>query len=99
MSSLSSQVIVVTGASAGIGEATARRLVRGGATVVISARRQDRLDALARELDPSGARVLAVAGDITQGADRQRLVDATLARFGRIDVLVNNAGYGTRGPV
>jgi short-subunit dehydrogenase len=92
-------VIIVTGASAGIGEATARRLARGGATIVISARRQDRLEALARELDPEGQRVLAVAGDITLDADRRRLVDATIARFGRIDGLVNNAGYGTRGPV
>jgi short-subunit dehydrogenase len=99
MPSLRNQVIIVTGASAGIGEATARRLVRGGAAVVISARRQDRLEALARELDPSGARVLAVAGDITQDADRRRLVEAALAKFGRIDGLVNNAGYGTRGPV
>ena len=99
MPQLPGRVILVTGASAGIGEATARRLVRGGATVVITARRQDRLDALARELDPAGARVLAVAGDITQDADRRRLVDAALARYGRIDALVNNAGYGTRGPV
>ena len=99
MPSLRGQIIIVTGASAGIGEATARRLVRGGASVVISARRQDRLDALARELDPSGARVLAVAGDVTRDADRRRLVEAALAKFGRIDALVNNAGYGTRGPV
>jgi short-subunit dehydrogenase len=99
MPQLPGSVIVITGASAGIGEATARRLVRGGAAVVISARRQDRLDALARELDPSGARVLAVAGDITSDADRRRLVDAALAKFGHIDALVNNAGYGTRGPV
>src|SRR6187551_1865500 len=99
MHPLSHQVVIVTGASAGIGEATARRLVRGGATVVISARRQDRLEFLARELDPSGERVLAVAGDITQDADRRRLVGAALARYGRIDALVNNAGYGTRGPV
>jgi short-subunit dehydrogenase len=99
MPSLPGQVVIVTGASAGIGEATARRLVRGGAKVIISARRQDRLDALARELDPSGAKVLAVAGDITSDADRRKLVAAALAKFGRIDVLVNNAGYGTRGPV
>lgn len=99
MPSLRDQIILVTGASAGIGEATARRLVRGGAAVVITARRQDRLEALARELDPSGARVLAVAGDITQDADRRRLVDTALAKLGRIDALVNNAGYGTRGPV
>lgn len=99
MPNLANQVVIVTGASAGIGEATARRLVRGGASVVISARRLDRLQALARELDPAGIRVLAVAGDITQDADRRTLVAAALAKFGRIDGLVNNAGYGTRGPV
>ncbi len=99
MPTLANQIIIVTGASAGIGEATARRLSRAGAKVVISARRQDRLDALARELDPSGASVLAVAGDITSDADRRALVAAALAKFGRIDGLVNNAGYGTRGPV
>lgn len=96
---LANQVILVTGASAGIGEATARRLSAAGASVVISARRPERLAALARELDPSGARVLAVPGDITVEADRQRLVAAALEKFGRIDALVNNAGYGTRGPV
>jgi NAD(P)-dependent dehydrogenase (short-subunit alcohol dehydrogenase family) len=99
MPNLANQVVIVTGASAGIGEATARRLARGGAKVVLTARRQDRLDALARELDPTGANVLALAGDITSDADRRKLVDATLAKFGRIDGLVNNAGYGTRGPV
>ncbi|MDQ5977909.1 MAG: hypothetical protein QG602_881 [Verrucomicrobiota bacterium] len=99
MPNLAGQVVIVTGASAGIGEATARRLARGGAKVVITARRQDRLDALARELDPSGANFLPVAGDITSESDRRSLVDATLAKFGRIDALVNNAGYGTRGPV
>ena len=96
---LADQVIIVTGASAGIGEATARRLARGGAKVVISARRPDRLEALARAIDPSGANVLAVAGDVTSDADRRKLVEATLQKFGRIDGLVNNAGYGTRGPV
>jgi short-subunit dehydrogenase len=99
MPALANQVIIVTGASAGIGEATARRLARAGAKVVIAARRQDRLDALAREIDPSGANVLAVAGDITSDTDRRALVAATLAKFGCIDGLVNNAGYGTRGPV
>ena len=99
MPTLTHQVIIVTGASSGIGAATARRLIQAGAKVVVSARRPDRLDALARELDPSGAAILAVAGDITSAADRQKLVDATLAKFGRIDALVNNAGYGTRGPV
>ncbi|MBA4136819.1 MAG: hypothetical protein C0518_05835 [Opitutus sp.] len=99
MSSLAGQVVIITGASSGIGEATARRLARGGARIVISARRQDRLDALARELDPTGANVFAIAGDVTNETDRQRLVRATLEKFSRIDALVNNAGYGTRGPV
>jgi short-subunit dehydrogenase len=99
MPSLAGQVVIITGASAGIGEETARRLVRGGAKVVLSARRADRLEALARELDSSGTNVLAVAGDVTVAADREKLVTAARAKFGRIDALVNNAGYGTRGPV
>jgi NADP-dependent 3-hydroxy acid dehydrogenase YdfG len=96
MPSLRDQVVIVTGASSGIGEATARRLARAGAKVVLAARRPDRLDVLARELDPSGARVLAVAGDVTSDADRRRLVDAARAKFGRIDALVNNAGEISR---
>src|SRR5258708_4639060 len=99
MPSLVDQVIIVTGASAGIGEATVRRLAHAGAKIVLSARRADRLQALVREIDPSGAKTLAVAGDITSEADRRKLVDETLRKFGRIDGLVNNAGYGTRGPV
>ena len=99
MRPLNSQVIIITGASSGIGEATARRLVRGGAKVVIFARRADQLKTLAKELDPTGASVLTVAGDVTSDADRRQLVAATLEKFGRIDGLVNNAGYGTRGPV
>jgi NAD(P)-dependent dehydrogenase (short-subunit alcohol dehydrogenase family) len=99
MPQLAGQVIIVTGASSGIGEATARRLVRAGAKVAISARRSDRLDVLARETDPTGANILAVPGDITSDADRRRLVDETSRKFGRIDGLVNNAGYGIRGPV
>ncbi len=99
MPSLSGQVVIVTGASSGIGEATARRLVRAGAKVVITARRQERLDALAGELDPTGAKVLAVAADITSAEGRWKMVEAAQAKYGRIDALVNNAGYGTRGPV
>ncbi|QYM78904.1 SDR family NAD(P)-dependent oxidoreductase [Horticoccus luteus] len=99
MRSLAQQVVIITGASSGIGEATARRLARAGACLVLTARRRDRLEVLARELDPSGERVLAVAGDITLSADRARIVESACAKFGRIDALVNNAGYGTRGPV
>ena len=66
---------------------------------MLAARRLDRLEVLARDLDPTGTNILAVPGDITSATDRQQLVAATLAKFGRIDGLVNNAGYGTRGPV
>ncbi|MFA5056679.1 MAG: SDR family NAD(P)-dependent oxidoreductase [Opitutaceae bacterium] len=99
MRSLAGQSVILTGASSGIGEATARRLARGGAQLVIVARRAERLAALARSLDPAGRRVVAVAADVTDEAGRRRVVDEALRRFGRIDALVNNAGYGTRGPV
>lgn len=99
MANLDGQVVIVTGASAGIGEATARRLAREGATVVMFARRSDRLDALKREIESEGGRALAVVGDITHESDRARLVRETLGAFGRIDALVNNAGYGRRGPI
>lgn len=99
MPALADQVILVTGASSGIGEATARRLAHGGARLVLTARRADRLQSIARELDPGGQRILVVAADITLATDRNRLINEALAHFGRIDGLVNNAGYGQRGPL
>ncbi len=99
MAALDQQTIIVTGASAGIGEAIVRRLIRIGANVVLFARRRERLDALVAEIDPAHRRTLIVSGDITEPSDRERLVAETLARFGRIDGLVNNAGYGQRGPI
>jgi NAD(P)-dependent dehydrogenase (short-subunit alcohol dehydrogenase family) len=99
MHKLDGQVVIITGASAGIGEAAARRLARGGAIVVISARRTDRLEALKRDIETANGRALVVAGDITNEQDRARLVHETLDEFGRIDALVNNAGYGQRGPI
>jgi short-subunit dehydrogenase len=99
MPALAGRVIIVTGASAGIGEATARRLVRAGAFVVIFGRRLARLTQVAHEIDPTSEFVLPIAGDITIPADREKLVALTRQKFGRIDGLVNNAGYGTRGPL
>lgn len=99
MARLDRQVIIVTGASAGIGEATARRLAREGATVVINARRANRLEALKRDIERTGGKAFAVAGDVTSEQDRARLVQETLDAFGRIDALVNNAGWGQRGPI
>lgn len=94
-----SPTYVITGASSGIGEATARRLYQEGANVVLFARREDRLRALAQTIDAAGIRLETISGDIKSLPDRERLVNRTMARFGRIDGLVNNAGYGQRGPV
>ena len=96
---LADQVVIITGASSGIGEASARRLARAGAKLVLAARRTERLTALCAAIDPTGERTLVVACDVTADVDRRALVDATVNRFGRIDALVNNAGYGQRGPV
>jgi len=99
MGKLDGQIVIVTGASAGIGEAAARRLAGEGATVVIAARRADRLEALKREIESAGGRALVVVGDVTSPQDREQLVQETVRAFGRIDGLVNNAGYGQRGPI
>jgi NADP-dependent 3-hydroxy acid dehydrogenase YdfG len=90
------KVVIVTGASSGIGEATARQFGREGAKVVLAARRVDRLEALAQEIMSmsTGAEVLVEQADLTKLDDVQRLVDATMEKFDRIDVLVNNAGFG-----
>ncbi|MCS6806409.1 MAG: SDR family NAD(P)-dependent oxidoreductase [Acidobacteriota bacterium] len=99
MRELRGQVIIVTGASAGIGEATARRLAGQGAKVVLAARRQERLEALTREIASAGGFALPVVTDVTSEADRRRLIEETVSYFGRIDALINNAGYGQRGPI
>lgn len=90
------KVVVVTGASSGIGEATARQFGRAGAHVVLAARRRDRLEALAQEIHDmmTGAETLVVQADMSKLEDIESLVAQTLNRFGRIDVLVNNAGFG-----
>ncbi len=102
------QVVIITGASAGIGEATARLLARQGAHLVLVARRTDRLTALRKELQDENAlgrgetarpSVLLIPADITSEADRQRIIDETVGTFHRVDALVNNAGYGQRGPI
>jgi short-subunit dehydrogenase len=93
------QVVIVTGASAGIGEASVRMLASEGATVVLVARRKARLDQLKQEIEASGGRALAIEADITSAEDRRRIVQETVNAFGRIDALVNNAGYGQRGPI
>lgn len=92
-------VAIVTGASSGIGAATARRLAKAGASVALLARRQDRLDALVAEIEASGGLAFSVPSDITDHAQAEAAVQTIIDRFGRIDILINNAGLMLIGPI
>lgn len=96
---LSGKVALVTGASSGIGAATAVALAEQGASLVIAARRTDRLDALRAKLADGGTKVLSVALDVTDEDACRRAVADTVAEFGGLDILVNNAGVMLLGPV
>ncbi|MFM7068772.1 MAG: SDR family NAD(P)-dependent oxidoreductase [Actinomycetes bacterium] len=96
---LEGTVAIVTGASSGIGAATARRLAADGATVVVAARRLDPLDALVAEVRASGGTALAVQCDVGDAAQAASLIESTVGEFGRIDTLVNNAGVMLLGPI
>jgi NAD(P)-dependent dehydrogenase (short-subunit alcohol dehydrogenase family) len=96
--SLRGKVAVVTGASSGLGVVFARALAGAGASVVLAARRVDRIERLAAELGRDGTAALAVACDVSKEGDVDRLVAATRERFGRADVLVNNAGISSPAP-
>ncbi len=91
------KIAVVTGASSGIGAATARQLARQGMLVVLAARRLERLEALTEEIRAAGGRAFPIAVDLTQETERARLFAEVEARFGGADVLVNNAGLGWYG--
>ncbi len=91
---LAGKVAVVTGASSGIGAATARAMAAAGMRVALSARRADRLEALVRELKESGADALAVPGDVAAPGAAVQLLDAVERRYGAFDVVFANAGYG-----
>ena len=92
MPKLDGKVAVVTGASSGIGEATAEALAAEGATVVVAARREDRLADLTKRVEEGGGRVLAAACDVTDEAQAHGLIRKAEDEFGRVDILVNNAG-------
>ncbi|WP_421947668.1 SDR family oxidoreductase [Phaeodactylibacter xiamenensis] len=89
---LQDQVVIITGASSGIGEATAKKLAGDGAKVVLAARRKDRLEALKSDIEKAGGTALAVEADVTKRGDIKNLVQKTNDTFGPCDVLVNNAG-------
>jgi NADP-dependent 3-hydroxy acid dehydrogenase YdfG len=96
---LSGRVVAVTGASSGIGEATALACARAGAAVALAARRTERIEALARRIEESGGQSLAVTADVGEEAQANAFVTRTHERFGRLDVLVNNAGVMLLGPI
>ncbi len=91
---LSDKVTVVTGASAGMGKAIARRFAECGSRVVLAGRRMDRLESLAEEIGQAGGTALAVQCDVTDWSQVRSLVERALEQFGQIDVMVNNAGFG-----
>lgn len=93
------KVIVITGASSGLGEATARHLSQLGAAVVLGARRLDRIQTLAAELIERGGRAIAVQTDVTDSQQVKRLVDAAIEHHKRIDVMINNAGLMPHSPL
>ncbi len=97
--SIQGKVVVITGASSGLGEATARLLSAQGATVVLGARRVERLQSLAAELTGRGGKALAVTTDVTHCDQVKKLVDAAVQTFGRIDVMINNAGLMPQAPL
>src|SRR5262245_38631651 len=93
------RVVAITGASAGIGRAIAIRVARDGASVAICARRHDRLEAVAAEIVQAGGTSLPIVADVSRDADMQAFVERTLARWGQLDVIVCNAGYGVYGAI
>ena len=93
------KVVVITGASSGMGEAAAKHLSSLGATIVLGARRADRIETLAREIHENGGKALAVAVDVTQRDQVKKLVDSAVEKFGRVDVIVNNAGIMPLSPM
>ncbi len=99
MSGARDKVVVITGASSGIGEATARVLSKAGASIVAVARRKDRLDQLVSDIEASGGKAIAVEADVTSLDDMQRAANTAKDTFGKLDVWVNNAGVMPLSPV
>ncbi|OBG79472.1 SDR family oxidoreductase [Mycobacterium sp. E3305] len=99
MTGIDGQVVAITGASSGIGEATALLLAERGARVTIGARRAERLDEIAREIRDRGGSAVTCRTDVSRPEDLRRLVATATGEFGRLDVLISNAGISKIGPV
>ena len=99
MAELSGKAVAITGASSGIGEATALTLARAGASVALGARRKDRIDALAARIEDEGGAAVPLEVDVTDEAQARAFVEAARDRLGRLDSLINNAGVMLLGPV
>jgi short-subunit dehydrogenase len=93
------RVVAITGASAGIGRAIAIRVARDGASVAVCARRRDRLDQVASDIIEAGGTSLPIVADVARDAEMRAFVDQTVSRWGQLDVMVCNAGYGVYGAI
>jgi len=99
MNRLNNKIAIVTGASAGIGRATAKLFAAEGATVIVGARRQAELDSLVSEIEAAGGQAIAIAGDVRSEDYHKRLVETAIQRYGKLDIAFNNAGIiGEAGP-
>ena len=99
MSNIAGRVVVITGASSGIGESASKLLAQQGAKVVLGARRKDRIDAVAKEISASGGKAIGFATDVTKRAEVGALIQGAVDTFGRVDVLLNNAGVMPIAPI
>lgn len=96
---IADKVVVITGASSGIGESTAKLLAQRGAKVVLGARRKDRIDAVVKEISAAGGKAIGFAVDVTKRAEVEALIKGAVDNFGRVDVIVNNAGTMPIAPI
>lgn len=96
---IENKVVVITGASSGLGEAAARMLAAEGASVVLGARRTDRIEALADELKQNGGKAIALATDVTNASQVKQLVELAVKEFGKVDAIINNAGLMPQSPL
>src|SRR6201988_1308251 len=98
-SNIADKVVVITGASSGIGESTAKLLARQGAKVVLGARRKNRIDAVVQEISAAGGKAIGFAVDVTKRVEVEALLKGAVDSFGRVDVIVNNAGIMPLAPI